>query len=190
MSHRTYTTNSTAGKCARCHGETLIRRTTRIERFPDTLILHLKRLVTRPTGNVRLGHELTFPMILDMHPYSAARETGQRSPDFTYTLQGVVVHRGQADAGHFYSFIRVRASDKWIKVDDRSSSPVLDLRQVQERQWFGSLNHSVTDACAVMLFYGRNKHGPPPGEAAERGTCEQKTDMGGRRVGVREAPFQ
>jgi len=35
-----------------------------------------------------------------------------------YRLCGVVVHTGTANSGHYYSFIRDRATDKWFKFND------------------------------------------------------------------------
>jgi hypothetical protein len=39
---------------------------------------------------------------------------------YTYRLVGVVVHRGSADAGHYYSFIQDRSTSSWNKFDDRT----------------------------------------------------------------------
>ena len=37
-----------------------------------------------------------------------------------YDLVGVVVHSGQASAGHYYSFIKDRQTEKWLKFNDTS----------------------------------------------------------------------
>lgn len=42
---------------------------------------------------------------------------------YTYRLVGVVVHRGGADAGHYYSFIQDRITGVWNKFDDKSVEP-------------------------------------------------------------------
>ena len=52
-----------------------------------------------------------FPLMLDMEPYTAAgitaREKGQGStPQQLYELTGIIVHQGQASAGHYYAFIK------------------------------------------------------------------------------------
>lgn len=41
-------------------------------------------------------------------------------PNAKYTLVGVVVHKGSADAGHYYSFIQDRNSQKWLRFDDKT----------------------------------------------------------------------
>lgn len=54
---------------------------------------------------------LQFPWMLDMEPYTArgieAREKDEAplAPQM-YELVGIVVHSGQASAGHYYSFIK------------------------------------------------------------------------------------
>ena len=59
-------------------------------------------------------------MVLDMGPYTAAGKTCH------YELVGVVVHTGQASAGHYYSYIKERRGTaksndsygKWFKFND------------------------------------------------------------------------
>lgn len=45
-------------------------------------------------------------------------------PDITYELVGVIVHSGQANAGHYYSFIKDR---RFVIQYDNSSFPKLYL---------------------------------------------------------------
>ena len=58
---------------------------------------------------------------------SAMRKTSSSGANLTptsnqkmqvYDLVGIVVHSGSAGAGHYYSFIKDRASDKWFKFND------------------------------------------------------------------------
>lgn len=67
-----------------------------------------------------------FPWILDMEPYTAeglaSREKDQHaSPKQLYDLTGIVVHSGQASAGHYYSFIKDKRyiwerSEDWVSI--------------------------------------------------------------------------
>ncbi|CAL8103226.1 unnamed protein product [Calicophoron daubneyi] len=59
-----------------------------------------------------------------------------------YTLRGVVVHSGQASAGHYYSFIRQYCpqtrSYRWYKYDDNEVSlSRMDDENEAKSQWFG-----------------------------------------------------
>ena len=54
-----------------------------------------------------------FPWILDLEPYTAdglSRQEKDIGPNEQklYELVGIVVHSGQASAGHYYSFIKVK----------------------------------------------------------------------------------
>lgn len=67
-----------------------------------------------------MSYVLQFPLVLDMGPYTAAGGSAR------YELVGVVVHTGQASAGHYYSFIKDRRGSamsntsfgKWFKFND------------------------------------------------------------------------
>jgi len=39
--------------------------------------------------------------------------------EYSYHLVGVLVHSGTVDAGHYYSFIKERNTEKWYRFDDR-----------------------------------------------------------------------
>ena len=64
-----------------------------------------------------LHYVYQFPWILDMEPYTAqgieAREKAEPPlPPQMYDLVGIVVHSGQASAGHYYSFIKEKRLDQ------------------------------------------------------------------------------
>ena len=55
---------------------------------------------------VRSYDSCAYPAILDVGPYMAARSAGARAS--LYRLVGVVVHIGDGEYGHYYSYIRER----------------------------------------------------------------------------------
>ena len=69
----------------------------------------------------KLNDYFEFPFDLDMHKYSSAylRDKSEAS-DSKYKLSGILVHSGSADAGHYYSFIKV--GDKWFEFNDKHVS--------------------------------------------------------------------
>jgi hypothetical protein len=67
-------------------------------------------------------------MSLNMEPYTLEYLTQQEFPDsdlprppadyYLYTLRGIIIHLGYAEAGHYYSFILDSASGKWLEFND------------------------------------------------------------------------
>ena len=45
---------------------------------------------------------------------------------YRYRLAGIVAHVGAIDRGHYYSFIRMRGTGKWMEFNDRSVMPFSD----------------------------------------------------------------
>jgi ubiquitin C-terminal hydrolase len=62
------------------------------------------------------------------------------SPDENckYRLSGIVVHIGNAQAGHYYSFIRVRGSETWLEFNDNIVRK-FDLKILSEEAFGGKL---------------------------------------------------
>jgi ubiquitin C-terminal hydrolase len=109
------------------------------------------------------------------------------SCDFEYKLQGVLVHAGVAQGGHYYAFIRGSDNDdksKWYRFDDDDVTPFSP--EHIPFQCFGgpagntptnSNSHHIEEdrtANALMLFYSKvNKestehYGIPPSESLEQ----------------------
>ncbi|DAZ98627.1 TPA: hypothetical protein N0F65_000822 [Lagenidium giganteum] len=83
-------------------------------------------------------------------------------PEYEYRLQGILVHSGVAQGGHYYSFIYDHDSEKWFKFDDEDVTPFDPANieaecfgGVQRRTWHGSSNSMEMEVFsnALMLFY-------------------------------------
>ncbi|XP_076051171.1 ubiquitin carboxyl-terminal hydrolase 24-like isoform X2 [Oratosquilla oratoria] len=69
----------------------------------------------------------------------------RRSSSAPYQLVGVIVHSGQANAGHYYAYIKDRRGDeltnpnkdKWFKFNDTSVDPVVMTDALLEQECFG-----------------------------------------------------
>eukprot|EP00116_Pleurobrachia_bachei_P002986 sb/3463248/ len=61
----------------------------------------------------------------------------KRDVSSLYHLSGVVVHSGQANAGHYYSFIRSRGSSEWFKFNDDTVTPITMTTQTMVEECFG-----------------------------------------------------
>lgn len=129
-----------------------------IGRPPATFIVHAKRIDFdfETFQNEKINSRLEFPQVLDIWPYSrdgvmqreaeeaaeaagvapAAAPTGVSPSDYTYCLMGVVCHSGTAASGHYYSFIRDRASGEWFEFNDETVQP-FDAAARLETETFG-----------------------------------------------------
>jgi len=87
----------------------------------DTLVITLKRFTLAGQGSAaaKVNDYLSFPMTLDLGPYTRPPE--QHGPPLGYELSGVIVHKGEASHGHYYSFIKHR-SGQWFQLDDEKVS--------------------------------------------------------------------
>ena len=71
--------------------------------------------------------------------------TGLKTVSYLYDLVGVVVHSGQANAGHYYSFIKDRKGnsvsnankDKWFKFNDTTVDSFFMNDENLEAECFG-----------------------------------------------------
>lgn len=136
------------------------------------LVLNLKRFTVDSQGtsaNVKLNDYLSFPMILDMAPYTRRIAKGDAAdssdgsqvlspshcsqvlspshcffmvlfpgtplpwvlrvliccaclPQLLYHLVGVIVHKGEASHGHYYSLMKHQPRGTWYKVRSRVST--------------------------------------------------------------------
>ncbi|MGH0127179.1 UNVERIFIED_CONTAM: hypothetical protein FKN15_071588 [Acipenser sinensis] len=123
---------------------TTVKRTC-IKSLPSVLVIHLMRFgFDWESGrSIKYDEQIKFPWVLNMEPYTVSGMARQDSTSEhgengrggeqggsprkkvtiseNYELVGVVVHSGQAHAGHYYSFIKDRrgsAKGKWYKFND------------------------------------------------------------------------
>ncbi|XP_028817088.1 ubiquitin carboxyl-terminal hydrolase 24 isoform X1 [Denticeps clupeoides] len=137
---------SNAYYCEKCKEKRTTVKRTCIKSLPSVLVIHLMRFgFDWESGrSIKYDEQIRFPWVLNMEPYtvsgmarqdsssdhgenSRGGEPGSASPrkkvtiSENYELVGVVVHSGQAHAGHYYSFIKDRrgsARGRWYKFND------------------------------------------------------------------------
>jgi len=86
--------------------------------------------------------------------------------DYTYTLSGIVIHRGTADSGHYYSYIKDRNSSpdkpKWYLFNDMSVES-FDESYIPPLAFGGDddSRRGKKSYSAYMLFYTKNKPSHP-----------------------------
>nr|XP_023674608.1 ubiquitin carboxyl-terminal hydrolase 24 isoform X1 [Paramormyrops kingsleyae] len=138
---------SNAYYCEKCKEKRTTVKRTCIKSLPGVLVIHLMRFgFDWESGrSIKYDEQIRFPWVLNMEPYTVSGTARQdcsadhgengRSGELgsggsprkkvtiseNYELVGVVVHSGQAHAGHYYSFIKDRrgaARGKWYKFND------------------------------------------------------------------------
>ncbi|KAH0618572.1 hypothetical protein JD844_017919, partial [Phrynosoma platyrhinos] len=138
---------SNAYYCEKCKEKRTTVKRTCIKALPSVLVIHLMRFgFDWESGrSIKYDEQIKFPWMLNMEPYTVSgmarqdsssevgdnvRSTDQGgagsprkkvAPTENYELVGVIVHSGQAHAGHYYSFIKDRrgcGKGKWYKFND------------------------------------------------------------------------
>ncbi|KAF9583310.1 CSN-associated deubiquitinating enzyme Ubp12 [Lunasporangiospora selenospora] len=111
-----------------------------IWRFPDVLVVHLKRFSHTRSWRDKLDALVDFPIEgLDLGD-RALKELQQG--DNIYDLFGVSNHMGGLGGGHYTAYAKNEKQDRWYCFDDSHVSPV----QNQE---------SIKTSSAYLLFYRR-----------------------------------
>lgn len=154
-----------------------------LQHLPPVLAIHLKRFAYKPAEDrmVKLHERLEFPQDLSMEPYTVEDEADTSPRRFRYRLRGVVVHSGECQSGHYYSFVNTqslsseataneaagRSSNRtWLKFND--SEVDLFAENQLEHQCFGGTKTETIYSwnqpysrevpktnSAYMLFYER-----------------------------------
>ena len=128
--------------CDYCNAKVVAKRRLCIRSLPNVLIFTLRRFdFDLDTMNrVKLNNYCEFPTTLNMEPYTiegvsrrdAGKETAEEgetaSPAYEnayyqYSLKGIIIHLGYAEAGHYYSFILDQKSGKWFEFNDINVDP-------------------------------------------------------------------
>ncbi|XP_051788643.1 ubiquitin carboxyl-terminal hydrolase 24 isoform X2 [Erpetoichthys calabaricus] len=137
---------SNAYYCEKCKEKRTTVKRTCIKSLPSVLVIHLMRFgFDWESGrSIKYDEQIRFPWVLNMEPYTVSGmarqdsssehgDNGRGEPGSggsprkkvtiseNYELVGVVVHSGQAHAGHYYSFIKDRragSKGKWYKFND------------------------------------------------------------------------
>ncbi|RNF10967.1 ubiquitin hydrolase [Trypanosoma rangeli] len=108
-------------ECRKCRG----RQDSKMERrpflLPKCLLISLKRFRVHMEEASKNNTRVKFSKVLDMAPY-----LDPESPvrDATYTLRGVVTHRGDINYGHYSAVALNDSCGKWILYDDGHTSIV------------------------------------------------------------------
>ncbi|XP_037071034.1 ubiquitin carboxyl-terminal hydrolase 24-like [Pollicipes pollicipes] len=155
--------------CDKCGKKREAVKRTLIKSLPPVLVIQLKRFGYDWLAghSIKFDGFFQFPFTLDMGPYTEEGVTAAQAPPaplaagagdalrqrislqtpvpVLYELVGVVVHSGQASAGHYYSYVKDRRGSSlsnpnkgnWYKFNDTTIEPVDMSEEFLEQECFG-----------------------------------------------------
>ena len=133
-----------------------------ISKLSNTVVIHLKRFEFNYSTmqRTKMNDYCEFPMKLNLRPWSKVSDFSDIY--YEYDLVGVLVHSGYADSGHYYSIIKDRQTQTWLKFDDKYVE-VFDAQNLKEEcfggeridNWVGEIGFSK-NRNAYMLIYERS----------------------------------
>lgn len=135
---------------------------------PDNLIFHLKRFDfdLSDFSRKKVHDNFEFPETIDIGLYNVDHLSDPSKPhsEDLFDLVGVVVHFGNCENGHYYSYIRKRpcptgnGSPTWLNFNDWEVDP-FNPAEIPQKTFGGILedpySHQVKMYSAYMLFYQR-----------------------------------
>ena len=114
-------------RCDFCEKKVDVTKRTRISKTPKILIIHLQRIVFNLDTfiNEKISSKHSFPQDFNLHPYTLdyfeRTEKGENDietdPTYDYSLIGIICHTGNADSGHYISYIKTE-NNKWYEFND------------------------------------------------------------------------
>ena len=170
-----------AYKCEQCDEKRDTIKRMCLKKLPRALVIHQKRFEFDWEREIPVKYNglFEFPMELDMGPFTVdgldIRERIAASPESpngmklevpvcNYSLVGVVVHSGQANGGHYYSFVRERHAggqlhedSRWLRFDDGDVTEVKIDHEAMQKEFFGGTYLSDTWDASQRRMVPRQK---------------------------------
>ena len=145
-------------QCDDCEARCDASKKYSIKNAPPVLVVHVKRFAQTARGFKKLNTFVSYPEELDIRPYMY-ENNNNNSDDMLckYDLNGVVVHGGTLNGGHYSAFVKRQSNN-------RQQLAVMDNNNQQDGQWIYMSDSRVRIATkeealerkgAYILFYTR-----------------------------------
>eukprot|EP01125_Pyxidicula_operculata_P018997 TRINITY_DN6842_c1_g3_i2.p1 TRINITY_DN6842_c1_g3~~TRINITY_DN6842_c1_g3_i2.p1 ORF type:complete len:2639 (+),score=452.27 TRINITY_DN6842_c1_g3_i2:39-7955(+) len=160
--------------CGECKEMVTAVKRTMINKLPNHLIIHLKRfdydLVLGKRN--KLNQLIEFPQKLNLEPFTKEGLERKENPDsmiedshpssyFDYDLTGILIHSGDTEMGHYYSYIRDSGTNKWYQFNDEMVTP-FNPEDIPDRCFGGEISDGKNSRSkafnAYMLFYQKSDY--------------------------------
>jgi ubiquitin C-terminal hydrolase len=90
-----------------------------IARYPQILVLHMKRFRSVGMWHSKLHTHVHFPdQQLDMLPFFVETQQYVPAGHASYDLFGVIQHHGGMNGGHYVAYVRHLLTGEWYEYDD------------------------------------------------------------------------
>jgi len=143
--------------CPICRRNQTATKTLSVWRYPDFLVIYLKRFVYLEkgpgglAGSVKLDNKVTFPLAgLDLTPYlSGPLQKGGEMFD----LYGAVCHYGSVSGGHYTAYAKHCQTQQWNHFNDAQVDPRVPEGECQDDVYVlfykrSGLSHTVNLPCS------------------------------------------
>ena len=135
---------------------------TRLVHLPDVLMVRLDRIDFKK-GTVKLNDYMSFTETIDFKNYMLTPEEASKfaieepvDKDTRFSLHAVVVHRGGAQTGHYYLYIRnPKKPTEWLTINNERVEPALASTVFKGITGGVFPDGRVSSANAFLLFYIR-----------------------------------
>ncbi|XP_071085710.1 uncharacterized protein [Haliotis cracherodii] len=105
--------------CPTCQQNQCAKKTMTVWRYPDTLIVHLKRFVFHELSSTKVDNQVVFPhKNLDLQHFVS----GPKVKDLSYDLYSIVCHFGGSHSGHYTSYTNHPLTSEWFYYNDETVS--------------------------------------------------------------------
>ena len=149
--------------CEKCDKKITHIKNVLIDKIPNILIIHLQRIAfSYETFNMeKMNNLITFEDKLNIKKYTINKDNNEIPSDYyDYELQGILIHSGTAQYGHYYSVIYSEdkePSGKWYKFNDTSVTES-SFEQV-ETDAFGNnnMNNNYGSSAYMLIYQKKNK---------------------------------
>ncbi|KAK2744043.1 hypothetical protein FQN57_004496 [Myotisia sp. PD_48] len=129
--------------CSQCGSNEGVTKQLKLRKLPVILCMQLKRFERNRSVSEKVDTKVSYPITLNMLPYTTRPNCHNRSR-FQYDLLSVVVHIGDLDSGHYLAYCR--HGEQWFKFNDDRVTVVTEAE--------------VLGADAYLLFYTLRAYGP------------------------------
>ena len=150
--------------CEKCDKKITNIKRVLIDKIPNILIIHLQRIAfSYETFNMeKINIPIRFDESFNIKKYTLYKDNNDIPKEyFDYKLQGLIIHKGTAQYGHYYSVIYSEEKDKsgkWYKFNDTSVTEINYDQFVDEA--IGNNLDAEYGSSAYMLIYQKNEKKP------------------------------
>ena len=147
--------------CEKCNKKITHIKHVLIDKIPNILIIHLQRIAfSYETFNMeKINTHITFEKTLNIKRFTVNKENPEiPSEYYDYDLQGILIHSGTAQYGHYYSIIlnTEAYSEYWYKFNDSQVISV-DYNTIISDAYGNSGPYAYGSSAYMLIYQKRTK---------------------------------